>query len=111
MICYQLGISDIDPIKENIPLTRFMNFCRDTQPDIDLDVPHWIRDHLIDEFHEIHPDKVMSSTVSVIRLCTNLNQPRGSYQKVWIQKVRSRNYKLEQIFPDPYVRKNVKKYQ
>ena len=58
LVCYQLGISDIDPIEQKIPLTRFMNFCRDTQPDIDLDVPHWIRAHLIDEFHEKHPGKV-----------------------------------------------------
>ena len=28
LVCYQLGISDIDPIKEKIPLTRFMNLCR-----------------------------------------------------------------------------------
>ena len=58
LLCYQLGISDIDPIKEKIPLTRFMNFCRDTQPDVDLDVPHWIRDHLIEDFHELHPGKI-----------------------------------------------------
>ena len=58
LVCYQLGISDIDPIKEKIPLTRFMNLCRDTQPDVDLDVPHWIRDLLIEEFHEKHPNKV-----------------------------------------------------
>ena len=108
LICYQLGISDIDPIKENIPLTRFMNFCRDTQPDIDLDVPHWIRDHLIDEFHEIHPDKVARISNKV--MYKPKSAMREAIRKFGYRKFVPRNYKLEQIFPDPYVRKNVRHY-
>ena len=41
LICYLLGISDVDPIEEHIPLARFMNPKRDDLPDIDLDFPHW----------------------------------------------------------------------
>jgi DNA polymerase III alpha subunit len=41
LLCWLLGISDVDPIKENIPLSRFMNPKRDDLPDIDLDFPHW----------------------------------------------------------------------
>ena len=108
LVCYQLGISDIDPIKENIPLTRFMNFCRDTQPDIDLDVPHWIRDHLIDEFHEIHPNKVARISNKV--MYKPKSAMREAIRKFGYRKFVPRNYKLEQIFPDPYVRKNVRHY-
>ena len=85
-----------------------MNFCRDTQPDIDLDVPHWIRDHLIDEFHEIHQTK--GKEIYPTRLCTNLNPHEGLIRKFGYRKFLPRNYKLEQIFPDPYVRKNVRHY-
>jgi len=41
LLCWLLGISDVDPIKEKIPLARFMNPKRDDLPDIDLDFPHW----------------------------------------------------------------------
>ena len=41
LICWLLGISDIDPVQERIPLARFMNPKRDDLPDIDLDFPHW----------------------------------------------------------------------
>ena len=76
LVCYQLGISDIDPIKEKIPLTRFMNFCRDTQPDVDLDVPHWIRDSLITEFHEKHPGRTLMDMKRVVETIDYIiNQP------------------------------------
>ena len=41
LICYLLGIGDVDPVAERIPLSRFMNPKRDDLPDIDLDFPHW----------------------------------------------------------------------
>ncbi len=108
LVCYQLGISDIDPIKENIPLTRFMNFCRDTQPDIDLDVPHWVRDSLIDEFHEKHPNKVARISNKV--MYKPKSAMREAIRQFGYRKFLPRHYKLEDIFPDPYQRKNVKKY-
>ena len=108
LVCYQLGISDIDPIEQKIPLTRFMNFCRDTQPDIDLDVPHWIRDSLIDEFHEIHPDKVARISNKV--MYKPKSAMREAIRKFGHRKFLPRNYKLSDIFPDPYVRRDVKHY-
>ena len=108
LLCYQLGISDIDPIKEKIPLTRFMNFCRDTQPDVDLDVPHWIRDHLIEDFHELHPGKIARISNKV--MYKPKSAMREAIRKFGYRKFLPRNYKLDKIFPDPYVRKDVKKY-
>ena len=108
LVCYQLGISDIDPIEQKIPLTRFMNFCRDTQPDIDLDVPHWIRDSLIDEFHEIHPDKVARISNKV--MYKPKSAMREAIRKFGHRKFLPRNYKLKDIFPDPYVRRDVQHY-
>jgi error-prone DNA polymerase len=108
LVCYQLGISDIDPIKQNIPLTRFMNFCRDTQPDIDLDVPHWIRDLLIEEFHEKHPNKV--ARISNRVMYKPKSAMREAIRKFGYRKFLPRNYKLDKIFPDPYVRKDVQHY-
>ena len=108
LVCYQLGISDINPIKEKIPLTRFMNFCRDTQPDIDLDVPHWTRDGLIDEFHEKHPGKVARISNKV--MYKPKSAMREAIRKFGHRKFLPRNYKLDKIFPDPIVRRDVKTY-
>ena len=41
LVCWLMGISDLDPVAEGIPIARFMNPKRDDLPDIDLDFPHW----------------------------------------------------------------------
>ena len=43
LVCYLLGITDVDPIKWNIPVARFMNPLRDDLPDVDIDFQHWQR--------------------------------------------------------------------
>ena len=108
MVCYQLGISDINPIEQNIPLTRFMNFCRDTQPDIDMDVPHWVRDSLIDEFHEIHPNKVARISNKV--MYKPKSAMREAIRKFGHRKFLPKRYRLSDIFPDPSLQRQVKQY-
>ena len=108
LLCYQLGISDIDPLEHNIPLTRFMNFCRDTEPDVDLDVPHWVRDGLIDEFHEIHPNKVARISNKV--MYKPKSAMREAIRQFGHRKFLPRRYKLSDIFPDPTLQRQVKHY-
>ena len=40
LVCYLLGITDVDPVKWNIPVARFMNPLRDDLPDVDIDFEH-----------------------------------------------------------------------
>ena len=40
LVCYLLGITDIDPIKYNISFARFLNHYRSKLPDFDIDIPH-----------------------------------------------------------------------
>ena len=40
LVCYLMGITDVDPMEWNIPLARFLNPFRDDLPDVDIDVPH-----------------------------------------------------------------------
>jgi DNA polymerase-3 subunit alpha len=40
LVCYLLGITNIDPIKENISFSRFLNKYRNKLPDFDIDIPH-----------------------------------------------------------------------
>jgi len=58
LVSYLLGITDIDPVKENMILARFMSEHRDDQPDIDLDYPHWIRDDILKELYKKWPNRV-----------------------------------------------------
>ena len=37
LVCYSIGINDIDPIKYNLMFERFLNIDRVTMPDIDID--------------------------------------------------------------------------
>ena len=46
LLCYLMGITNIDPIKENITLSRFMHKNRKDIPDIDIDFPSHLRDEI-----------------------------------------------------------------
>ena len=46
LVCYLLGISNVDPIVNNIKFERFLNEYRNTLPDIDFDFPHFLRDEV-----------------------------------------------------------------
>ena len=52
LVCYLLGITDIDPIKEKICFARFLNEYRKSMPDIDMDFPHNERDKIFKKIFE-----------------------------------------------------------
>ena len=58
LVAYLMGIHDIDPIKENIHLERFLNWTREDQPDFDIDVPYDVRDRLLEQIGEEYPGMV-----------------------------------------------------
>ena len=55
LICYLLGITEIDPIKYQIELARFMNTARQDLPDIDMDFPYNRRDEVYQRIQEAYP--------------------------------------------------------
>ena len=48
LICYSIGITDIDPIKYDLLFERFLNPERVSMPDIDTDFPDVYREQVID---------------------------------------------------------------
>jgi hypothetical protein len=58
LVCYLLGISHIDPIKNNIKFSRFLTEYRNNLPDIDLDFPHNLRDEVFLKIELQWPGKV-----------------------------------------------------
>lgn len=47
LICYMLGITEIDPIKFDLLFERFIDLNRDDYPDIDIDFPDSKRDDVL----------------------------------------------------------------
>ena len=58
LVCYCLGITNIDPVKYNISFSRFLNETRDSMPDIDFDFPYNRRDEVFDKINNHWVDKV-----------------------------------------------------
>lgn len=58
LVCFLLGITEIDPIRYNLELARFMNAGRKDLPDIDIDVPYNRRDELYKAIEEQWKNRV-----------------------------------------------------
>jgi DNA polymerase III alpha subunit len=58
LVCYLLGISQVDPVRYNIQFARFLNVFRDTLPDIDFDFPYNMRDTVFIEIEKKWPGKM-----------------------------------------------------
>src|SRR5208282_4710151 len=52
IVCYLTGLSHIDPIANELLLSRFLHEDLESLPDIDIDFPRDIREQLIPRVHE-----------------------------------------------------------
>jgi hypothetical protein len=58
LVCYLLGISNVDPIEYDIKFERFINQYRNSLPDIDIDFPHNLRDEVFLKLQLTWPNQV-----------------------------------------------------
>ena len=58
LVCYLLGISNVDPVKYKISFARFLNDYRENLPDIDFDFPHYLRDEVFLKLELEWPNQV-----------------------------------------------------
>jgi DNA polymerase III alpha subunit len=58
LVCFLMGITEIDPLHYKLELARFMNSGRTDLPDIDIDVPYNRREELYERIHERWPKMV-----------------------------------------------------
>ncbi|HVF52819.1 MAG TPA: DNA polymerase III subunit alpha [Actinomycetota bacterium] len=54
LVCYLLGISDVDPVRYDLLFERFMNDRREELPDIDVDVESHRREEVLDHILETY---------------------------------------------------------
>ena len=106
LLCYLLGITNIDPVKENMALARFMNYNREDQPDIDIDVPHWVRPEILNHLYEIWPGRVARISNDVkYREKTALRKVLKDHG---VKGRIPKRFKIEDYFSDPDKIKSIK---
>jgi len=98
LICWLLGISEVDPIRERIPLSRFMNPKRDDLPDIDLDFPHWQQETVMNRIFKRWPGQ--SARVSNYVTYKEKSALREAAKRYGAKGNLKRNFKLEDVVPD-----------
>jgi error-prone DNA polymerase len=98
LICWMMGISDVDPIAENIPLSRFMNPRRDDLPDIDLDFPHWQQETVMNRIFKRWPGQ--SARVSNYVTYKEKSARREAAKRLGATGKLDRNFTFEQVVPD-----------
>jgi DNA polymerase-3 subunit alpha len=77
MLCYALGITGIDPVKEDLIFERFINPNRVDPPDIDIDVPQSKRKQLVKYFKDKYGEKNAAAVGTVGKL-----QPKSAFRDV-----------------------------
>ena len=76
LVCYLLGITDVDPLRFRLPLERFLHPGRTDLPDIDLDFDWKVRDEVIDYVFRRY------GAGHVARISTHLLlQPRSAFRE------------------------------
>ena len=98
LICYLMAISDVDPVKEHIPLARFMNPKRDDLPDIDLDFPHWQQETVMNRI--FNKWKGQSARVSNYVTYKEKSAIREAAKRYGAKGRLPRNIDLDKVVPE-----------
>ena len=101
LICWLLGISSVDPIRERIPLSRFMNPKRDDLPDIDLDFPHWQQETVMNRIFRRWPGQ--SARVSNYVTYKEKSALREAAKRYGAKGTLKRNFKLADVIDKSFV--------
>jgi error-prone DNA polymerase len=57
LVCYLVGISDVDALRHDLAFERFLNPMRDELPDVDIDVESARREDVYDMIHSRHGEE------------------------------------------------------
>lgn len=67
LVCYLLGITDIDPMEHNLMFDRFLNLSRKSMPDIDIDVAPFVRDRVVSHITEKYGRNAVCGIIETTR--------------------------------------------
>lgn len=105
VICYLMGITEIDPIKYNISLARFMHENRDDTPDVDCDFMHSRRAEIYDKIFVRWEGKV--ARISNHVYYKKKSALKEAIRRKGYRKFIPKDFDLDKIFPDVEVRNSV----
>lgn len=101
LVCWLMGISDLDPVAEHIPIARFINPKRDDLPDIDLDFPHWKQETVMNRIFKRWPGQ--SARVSNYVMYKEKSARREAAKRMGAKGALKRNFKFIDILPQQEV--------
>lgn len=99
LVCYLLGITDIDPIQWNIPLARFINPLRDDLPDVDIDFPHWAQETVMQRIFDRWPGH--TARISNYVKFKDRSARREAARRLGATGKLPRNFTYEKLGVDP----------
>lgn len=125
LVCFLMGITEIDPIHYKLELARFMNSGRTDLPDIDIDVPYNRRDELYMRIDQQWPNMVarISNHVtyghkvalreSAKQIFTEKLSPlvelRSNKEKKLLRSLNFKRFSVEKVLPEKEDQEKVKK--
>jgi DNA polymerase-3 subunit alpha len=99
LVCYLLGITNVDPVEHNIPLARFINPLRDDLPDVDIDYSQKFHKEVLNRIYAHWPGRAA-------RLSNYVKYQQKSAEKEALKRVcgikgkRVKNNKPIELVPD-----------
>jgi DNA polymerase-3 subunit alpha len=107
LVCYLLGITDVDPIKWKIPVARFMNPLRDDLPDVDIDFEHWRQLEVMNRIFKKWPGK--TARLSNYVTFKQKSARREAAKRLGATGRLPRNFTYESVGVDPVEAKRIER--
>ena len=107
LVCYLLGITDVDPVKWQIPVARFMNPMRDDLPDVDIDFEHWRQTEVMNRIFKKWPGK--TARLSNYVTYKEKSARREAAKRLGATGNLPRNFTYEKVGVDPTEAKRIER--
>ena len=105
LVCYLMGITDVDPIQWDIPVARFLNPKRDDLPDVDIDYPHYQQEEVMNRIFKKWPGK--SARISNYVLYKDKSARREAAKRLGYKGRLPRKFTYESLGIDPKEAKRI----
>ena len=105
LVCYLMGITDVDPIQWDIPVARFLNPKRDDLPDVDIDYPHYRQEEVMNRIFKNWPGK--SARISNYVLYQDKSARREAAKRLGYRGRLPRKFTYESLGIDPVEAKRI----
>ena len=107
LICYLLGITDVDPVEWGIPIARFLNPTRDDLPDVDIDFPHHRQEEVMNRIFQKWPGR--SARISNYVLFKDKSAKREAAKRLGAKGRLPRRFTYESVGVDPVEAKRIER--